>query len=122
MAEQAVIGNVYVFQVRFLDGNNDPMTPVVGPTIDVFSFSTSGVKNPLVEAAAMDVAVPAETGRYTYAYTVPTAFTDGDMLYGEVYAEDGLGTVYRVTRDVALIAATRSGGYNNAGLTARFVP
>jgi|SRR3989338_7169021 len=122
MVEQAVIGNVFVFQVRFLDVNNDPLAPVVGPTIDIFSFSTSGVKNPLVTVGAMTPVVPAEVGRYVYAYTVPVTFTDGDMLYGEVYAEDGGGTVIRLSWEVALIAATRSGAFNNAGLTARFIP
>jgi len=122
MVEQAVIGNAFVFQELFLDANNDPMTPAVGPTIDLFSYSSSGVKNSLVTGAAMAASTPAETGRYTYTYTVPTAFTDGDMLYAEVYAEDGLGTVLRMSHQVALIAATRSGAYNNAGLSTRFVP
>jgi len=122
MAEQAVIGNPFVFQVLFLDANSDPMTPTVGPFISLFSYSTSGVKNPLVTDEAMSPSTPAEVGRYVYPYTVPTAFTDGDMLYGEVYAEDGVGTVFRVSREVALIAATRSGAYNNAGLSTRFVP
>lgn len=120
MAEQAVIGNTYVFQALFVDGAGVPFAPAVGPTLDVFSFSTAGAKNPLVTAAAMSAVVPAEVGRYVYPYAVPTTFTDGDMLYAEVHAEDGAGTVYRVTREVMLIAPTRSGVYNNAGLNARF--
>jgi len=122
MAEQAVIGNPYVFQALWLDASNVPMTPAVGPTIDIFSFSTSGVKNPLVTGAAMSPATPAETGRYVYPYTIPAVFTDGDMLYGEMVAEDGVGTVFRQNREVELIAPTRSGVYNNAGMTSRFVP
>ena len=118
MAEQAVIGNPFVFQTRFLDGAGSPFVPAVGPTIDIFSFSLTGVRNSLVTGVAMDPAIPAEVGRYTYVYTVPTAFTDGDMLYGEVYAEDGVGTVYRTLKEVALIATTT----NNAGLRARFIP
>lgn len=122
MAEQAVIGNTYVFQVLFLDGNNNPVAPAVGPTIDIFSYSAAGAKNALVTGAAMVASVPVEVGRYVYPYAIPTTFSDGDMLYGEVYAEDGVGTVLRVTREVMLIAATRSGSYNNAGLIARFIP
>ena len=122
MTEQAVIGNPHVFQVLFLDALNAPMTPAVGPTLDIFSYSTSGVKNPLVTGAAMAASTPAEVGRYVYAYTVPTTYTDGDMLYAEAQAEDGVGTVFRQTWEVALIAATRSGAYNNAGLSSRIVP
>lgn len=122
MAEQAVIGNTYVFQTLFVDALGAPFAPAVGPTIDIFSFSTLGVKNPLVEAVAMSPGVPAEVGRYVYPYSVPTTFEDGAMLYADIYAEDGVGTVYRVTREVVLIATTRSGAYNNAGLTARFTP
>lgn len=122
MAEQAVIGNTYVFQVLLLDVDGNPVAPVVGPTLNVFSFSTLGVKNPLVEAAAMVPSVPAEVGRYVYPYLIPTTFTDGDMIYGEVVAEDGTGFVIRYGWELDLIAATRSGAYNNAGLTARFIP
>jgi hypothetical protein len=122
MADQAVIGNTFVFQTLFVDGAGAPFVPAVGPTIDVFNFSTLGVKQLVVTAEAMSVGVPAEVGRYTYAYSVPTTFTDGDMLYAEGYAEDGVGTVYRVAWEVMLIAATRSGAYNNAGLVARFIP
>lgn len=121
MAEQAVIGNPYTFQVMFLDANNAPFAPTVGPTITIFSFSTAGAKNVLVAAAAMSAVTPAEVGRYVYVYTVPTVFTDGDMLYGEVAAQDALANDLVESVQVVLIAQTRSGAYNNAGLVAQFV-
>jgi len=76
----------FTFQILFLDTDNTPIA-VVDPTITVFSFSAAGVKQELVAATAMDAVVPAETGRYTYTYTVPAAFTDGDMIYGEMTGE-----------------------------------
>ena len=121
MAEQAVIGNPYTFQARFLDVTNTPFVPTVGPTITLFNFSSSGVKTTLVAAAAMVAVTPAEVGRYIYVYTVPTAFTDGDMLYANIDAEDALGATLVQNLEVVLIAATRSGAYNNAGLIAQFV-
>jgi len=121
MGKQAVIGNPFVFQIRYLDGSNVAFDPTVGPTITIFSFSTAGAKNDLVTAAAMSAVVPADTGRYVYAYTVPSTFSDGDMLYAVIEAEDALANILVEEVEVVLIAATRSGVYNNAGLNANFV-
>ena len=121
MAKQAVIGTDFTFQARFLDGTNTPFAPTVGPTIDIFSFSTAGAKNTLVSAAAMDPVTPAEVGRYTYVYSVPTTFTDGDMLYYEVNGEDAGANLLVQSGEVVLIAATRSGTFTT-GLIIEFVP
>jgi hypothetical protein len=121
VAEQAVIGSPYTFQARFLDANNAPFAPTVGPTITIFSFSLAGAKNVLVAAAAMSAVTPAEVGRYIYVYAVPTAFSDGDMLYADIAGEDALANDLVESVTVVLIAATRSGVSNNAGLIAQFV-
>jgi hypothetical protein len=121
VAEQAVIGNPYIFQARFLDATNAPFDPTVGPTITIFSFSTAGAKNVLVAAAAMVAVTPAETGRFIYVYAVPVSFTDGDMLYAEIDAQDAGANDLVETVEVDLIAATRSGIFTT-GLIIEFVP
>lgn len=120
MAKQAVIGTAFTFQAFFLDATNTPFDPTVGPTITIFSFSLAGAKNVLVSAAAMAAATPAETGRFTYVYTVPGTFTDGDMLYAEVNGEDALANLLHQSVEVVLIAATRSGAFTT-GLIIEFV-
>ena len=121
MAKQAVINNPFVFQARFLDATNTAFDPTVGPTIDVFSFSTAGAKNMLVSGAAMDPVTPAETGRFIYVYNIPDTFTDGDMLYAEVNAEDAGANILVQLDEVMLIASTRSGVFQT-GLIIEFVP
>ena len=120
MAKQAVIGNDFTFQARFLDGTNTPFDPTVGPTITIFSFSLAGAKNVLVAAAAMDPVTPAEVGRFTYVYSVPDTYTDGDMLYAEVNGEDAVANLLAQDVEVVLIAATRSGTFTT-GLIIEFV-
>ena len=120
MAKQAVIGNDFTFQVRFLDSTNTPFDPTIGPTITLFSFSLAGAKNVLVDAADMDAVTPVETGRFTYVYSVPDTFTDGDMLYAEISGRDGAGNLLEQTDEVVLIAATRSGVFTT-GLIIEFV-
>ena len=120
MGKQAVIGNPFTFQVRFLDATNTPFDPTVGPTITLFSYSLAGAKNVLVDAVAMDPVTPAEVGRFTYVYDVPDTFTDGDMLYVEYAGEDALANVLVQSDEVVLIAATRSGVFTT-GMIIEFV-
>ena len=120
MGKQAVLGNPFTFQARFLDGTNIAFDPTVGPTITIFSYSLAGAKNTLVDAAAMDPVTPAETGRFTYVYNVPDTFTDGDMLYAEINAEEPALTYLVQTDEVVLIAPTRSGVFTT-GLIIEFV-
>jgi len=121
VGKQAVIDTDFTFQARFLDGTNTPFDPTVGPTITIFSFSLAGAKNVLVNAAAMVAVTPAEVGRFTYVYSIPDTFTDGDMLYYEVNGEDGGGNLLVQADEVVLIAATRSGTFTT-GLIIEFVP
>ena len=120
MGKQAIIGEVFVVQAMFWDDTNTPFDPTVGPTIDIFSFSTAGAKNTLVDGEDMDAVTPAETGRFVYPYTIPSTLEDGTMLYVEINGEDALGAALVETQEILVIAATRSGIYNNAGLTASF--
>jgi hypothetical protein len=120
VAKQAVIGNPFTFQARFLDATNTAFDPTVGPTITLFSYSLAGAKNVLVDDVAMDAVVPAEVGRFTYVYNVPNTFTDGDLLYAEVNGEDAVANKLVQTDEVVLIAATRSGAFTT-GLIIEFV-
>ena len=112
MAE-AVLGSDFTFQVLFVDSTGAPMA-VNNPTIDVFNFSSSGVKQPLVSAQAMDPVSPVETGRYTYVYTIPTTMDDGDTVYGEMRGTDpGTGDLLRAEQTVTVISSNRGlGGYS----------
>lgn len=93
----------FTFQALFLDTDNTPIA-VLNPTITVFSFSAAGVKQELVAATAMDAVVPAETGRYTHNYTVPSAFGEGDMFYGEMTGEHPVsGDILRYSESVSVV-------------------
>lgn len=118
MSKQAVIGTDFTFQAYFLDGTNTPFAPAIGPNITVFSFSLAGAKNVLVNADAMDPATPVEPGRYTYVYSIPTTFSDGQMLYAEITGEDGLGNNLYQAKEVVMITELRG---NSGGLCAKFV-
>ena len=117
---EAVISKPFTFQVLFVDFMNNPVA-VDNPTISIFTFSLAGVKQVLV-AAAMNPAAPVEVGRYTYTYTIPASFTDGDSLYGEMTGEEpGSGVLSRVEQPLTLISANRGSGGGYTGLIARFV-
>jgi len=93
----------FTFQALFLDTDNIPIIPV-DPTITVFMYSAAGVKQELVAATAMDAATPVETGRYTHTYTLPDAFTDGDMIYGEMTGEHPIsGDILRYSETVSVV-------------------
>jgi hypothetical protein len=116
---ESVIGSAFTFQVLFVDADNTPMA-VNAPTINVFMFSQTGVRQNLVTAQAMSVATPAETGRYTYVYTVPTTLTDGDLLHAEVVATDPVsGDTLRAFQEVTVVSSNRGLGAS-VGMTAGF--
>ena len=118
MAE-AVLGSAFTFQVLFVDSAGVPMA-VNTPTIDVFNYSQTGVKQPLVTAQAMDPATPVEIGRYTYAYTIPTTMDDGDAIYGEMWGIDpGSGDTMRADQAVTIISSNRGLG-SQPGMSTEF--
>lgn len=119
MAE-AILGSTYTFQVLFVDGDGIPV--VVGdPRISIFRYAT-GAKETLVNNQPLVASVPAEVGRYVYAYVIPTSFHDGDTIYGEMTGNDLAvpGDVFRHDEEVSIIAPTRAGG-GYQGLVAQFV-
>ncbi len=119
-ATQAVLGSAYTFQVLFVDGTNTPIA-VLSPTIDIFSYSQTGVKQPLVTGGTLDPVTPAETGRYTYVFTVPTTFNDGDTIHAEMRGEDpATGLELLVGEDLLVISANRGLGCPG-GLITNFI-
>lgn len=117
---QAVIGDPFTFAVLFVDATNTPIA-VNNPVIEIYNFSAIGAKQTLISAALID-AVPAETGRYTYTYTIPTTMTDGDALYGQMEGTDPTsGLVSRVEQDITVISSNRGLGGGYPGLIAQFV-
>jgi len=117
---EAVIGSPFTFTVLFVDATNTPIA-VNNPAILIYNFTGAGAKQTLVSAALVE-AVPAEVGRYTYTYTIPTTFTDGDALYGLMEGTDpGSGLVSRAEQELTLISSNRGLGGGYPGLIAQFV-
>lgn len=116
MSNQAVLGTGYTFQTLFLDSLLQPMA-VADPTITIFMFSQAGAKITLVAATDM-TAVPGDTGRYRYTYTIPLALSPGDIIYGLMEATDPNVPGGRLVSEesVNILGASSSGG-----LIARFV-
>lgn len=118
MAEQATIGGIYVFQVLFLDENQQPLV-VVDPTVTIATFSTAGTRNVLVDAAPM-TEVLGEVGRYAYPYSISSVFTAGTILTGTMIATDPDFPEARLLDDVT-VYLNASPSFGRSGLTAQFV-
>lgn len=116
MSNLAVIGTGYTFQVMFVDAAQQPLA-VADPTITIFTYSQAGAKNILVASTAM-TAVPGDTGRYRYTYTLPLALTQGDIIYGLMEATDPNNPGGRLVIEEAVNALSAT---SPAGLIARFV-
>jgi len=127
MALQAVIGSLFTFEVLFVDDTNTPIN-VNNPIINIFTFTPLGGKQTLVSSPMMAV-VPPEIGRYVYTYMIPTTFTDGASIYGEMGGVDPTTGLNMITeQQVVAISANRGlagggsiGGSCCCGLIARFV-
>jgi hypothetical protein len=83
MAATAIIGTNFTFQALFRDSDGTALA-VTTPLISVFYFDTTGTKQYVVTAVAMDDPTVAEVGRYVHAYTTATSFLHGDTLYAEM--------------------------------------
>lgn len=117
---EAIIGNPFTFTVLFVNATEVPIV-VTSPTITIYDFSALGAKQTLVSASLVEV-TPVEVGRYTYTYTVPTTFTDGDPLYGLMEGVDpGTGQTIRAEQALTLISSNRGLGSGYPGLIARFI-
>jgi len=79
---KGVIGQPFTFTVLFLDGSNNP-TNVTSPTIEVFYFNDSGQRIHIVAAGTvLPSSFPAETGRYSYTFTIPSTLEVHYEIYG----------------------------------------
>ena len=111
---EAVLGHTFTFQTMFVDPANVPIA-VNSPAITVYSFSGTGVRQVLA-SGAMSPAIPAEVGRYVYAYTIPTTFNDGDTVYGDMTGIDPVTLLtLRAEEAVSVISAYR-GAHGYPGL------
>jgi len=115
-----MIGQPYTFQVLFLDQNNDPVA-VNTPVIEIYHFETDGTKTSLVgPGEPLLPATPAETGRYTYTYTIPDTLIAGDVIYGLMQGVDpGIGITLIVEQTVDLTYEGLSG--QTGGMRAHFI-
>ena len=118
MSNQAVLGQPYVFQVLFLDSNQQPLVLNADPTITIFKFSSNGAKQVLVDAGQMS-AVAGDVGRYTYSYSIPPVLSAGDVLYAFKEAVDPAVQGARLVEEeqVWLVGGASAG----VGLVPRFV-
>lgn len=115
MSSPAYIGEPHTFQALFLDASGSPLV-VTSPNVTLFYFTASGYRTVLLDAVAMVPVAPAEVGRYTYLYTVPTSLDDGTILYVECRGTDPLLNV--IVQQHTLTALFRP---SDLGLRVRFV-
>lgn len=78
---KGIIGQTFTFTCLFLDSEGIPFTPD-DPTIEVFYFNSTGVKQTLVSAGTALVPVSGDTGRYRYTIMISTQLTEALQLYG----------------------------------------
>lgn len=116
----AVIGEIYTFHVKFLDGTNIPFVPI-DPQIEVFYFDDAGTKSTLVAAGTPMTPVPSDSGRFSFIYMIPTSMTPGTTIYGLMSGTDpttNLRAIYE--DDVELVTEAAATPAVTGGLTARF--
>ena len=120
MADRAIIGKPYVFQVLFLDGDAQPFLEAV-PTIEVFSFNSEGEKVTYIDDVAM-TASENEAGRYIYVFDVASDFSDGDIIYGQVRAINPFNDEVILGELIVNLASSSSSSSGSvSGLRAQFV-
>lgn len=115
MSSPVYIGEPYTFQALFLDASGSPLV-VTSPNVTLFYFTDSGYRTVLLDGVVMVPVAPAEAGRYTYLYTVPTSLDDGAILYVECRGTDPLLNV--IVQQNTLTAVFRP---SDLGLRVRFV-
>lgn len=115
---EVISGEKFVFNAFFVDEVNTPVV-VDNPTISIFNFSSSGIKQVYVDAAPMLDGDPPEVGRYTYVYTVPTTLVDGDTLYAEMTGTSA-GLTLLIESEVSVITTGRF-SVPGLGVTTRFI-
>ena len=116
-----LIGQPFVFQILFLDEDNDPIA-VNDATIQVFKFDEDGTKDILVATTAM-AAVVEETGRYIYILldSITGALAAGDVVYGMMKGTNPATSAQMIWEiEVNMIVSNAVTG-GSVGLMARFV-
>ena len=82
---KGVIGQPVTIQKLFLDNDNVPFN-VTTPTLQIYYWDGDGVKQTLLMTTAFPPSTPAETGRYSYTYDIPTTLTEDVVLYALIQA------------------------------------
>lgn len=101
-------GEVFTFQILFLDGTGNPVTPP-DPTIEVFAFDPGGTKVTLVAAGTAMSPLVADPGRFVYIYVVPSPWPYQPTMYGVMQGTDPLtSTTILAEMDVDVIQNTAS--------------
>lgn len=104
----AIPGEVFTFQVLFLDVLGNPIV-VPAATISVFTFDLSGTKVNLAPAGTAMSPVVGDAGRYVYVYPVPPTWTYQPTMYGVMQGIDPATATNIVTElDVDIVQSTAS--------------
>lgn len=115
----ALPGEVFTFQVLFMDPMGAPITPP-DPSIEVFAFATTGTKATLISAGTPMTPVTGDPGRYVYVYNVPGAWLYQPTMYGMMHGTDpDTSAVIVVEMEVNVVQG--SSGAACRGLVANFV-
>lgn len=80
---KGIIGRPFTFTALFLNADGDPIA-VNSPSIEVFYYTTNGVKVSVVAAGTvLPESLPVETGRYAYNLDpIPATLDTSLQLYG----------------------------------------
>ena len=118
---KAIIGQPFTFTALFLDDLNQPVS-VLSPTIEVFYFNDLGEKVYTIPTATpLPSVVPAELGRYAYAWTIPGNLTIRNTLYSIMKGTNPLTMEDMVVETHVDLFTEDEGTSNTDGLRASFV-
>lgn len=120
MAE-VILGQNFTFQVLFVNEFNAPLA-VLNPKITIFTYSSLGTKQVLVNGVAMTTVV-GEVGRYTYLYTAGVGLGDHTAVYAEMEGTDPQNPAVRllVEEQFQTVASTTATSLIDNTLKASFV-
>lgn len=113
-----VPGEVFVFQVLYVDGNSQPVT-VNTPMIDVYRFDDSGAKVSYVSGGTMS-AVDGDLGRFVYPFVTPQALNAGAAIYAKITAVNSL-TADQYLTEIAVDLIPAPVTVTCPGLIAQFI-
>ena len=109
MSSYAVRGTNYIFQVKFFDSLGGTVT-VNTPSIEIYTFESNGAKVVLNTGNMTELVN--DTGRWVYAYSVPSAYTYQPVFYGLISATDPAdNSVLRTEQEVAVLQENNGFGF-----------